>query len=302
MNKTNINSKDKRKMHSSTLYKSMMKAIRISNNSKIYKDIFDRSLLSFSNLTNIDESENNPDSISLSQEIFKVVSFKMQYIDNELKKYQDVISSRLESYKSYITSGEHKRDLSLLLDEARKDLLEQEKKLKQTEKALEQLKKTGKQPEKIMQKEELKSISKEAEILFPIFLKTRKIEALQNAEKLIITCRKLAKDKKYKKAMIYALHIASFIIAMQQSDLLAVAMKGKKFTRNPDKLRAEAQAKAIERKKELLGKGYSPNKANGIVQCEFEQIEEFKNLFFVRKKGKSPECWGVGNWNKFLRI
>lgn len=307
MTKKNLDSKDKRRMHSSLLYKSMMEAIEVFINSKKNEDIFKMNLLSFSHLTNIDESENNTDSISLGQEIFKVESFKVQSIYNELDKYQIFIRSKLESNKSYITKGGYERDLKFLLDYSNKykqgkeiELKQERIKAEQLRKAIEQFKETGEQPEIVMQPEESKHIPEEPEILYPIFLKIKKIEALENAEKKIRICRKLVKGKKYKKAMICALDIASFIIAMQQSDLLPTAMTGKKFIRTPNKLRAEARSKAIKRKKELMDKNkknLSARDANTIVKNEFDSEinNQFTPYLAIVENFKSDD------WKKFLQ-
>jgi len=76
------------------------------------------------------------------------------------------------------------------------------------------------------------------------------------------------------------------------TDALPDAIKGQKFKRSKNELLIEAKAAAIERKKELIKKGYSPTKANGIIQLEFENMAKYKELF---------KDYGVVNWKKFLQ-
>ena len=242
MSKKNLDSKGKSKEHFLLLYNSMVKELEASRGLKIDKMSL---LVPFSNLTNINNIKDNPDSVSSPQEKFKIVSLEEQFLYDELDNYTIFISSMREKYEPYITSGDYKKDNDIIIKAEcehkeklekyieektkgmqyitaeYKKLCELEKTKKDIKKEIERFKTAMEEFEKNMQHNEPgfhPDIT-----LSPIFLKTFKVQSIFSAENMIITCRKLINERNYKDAMIYALHIASFIMQMQESDLLPAA-------------------------------------------------------------------------------
>ena len=244
MSKKNLDSKDKGKVKFSLLYESMTKALYASRGSNIDKMSL---LVPFSSLTNINKIKDNPDSVSATQEKFKIVSLEEQFLYDELGKYKNFISNMREKYEPYIIGGDYKKDNDIIIkaeyekkEKIEKDIEEKEKGMQYITaeyKKLCELKKTKKEIKKEIQKfvtameefeKKMKMQHEEPDFLpdvtlLPVFLKTLKVKAIFDAEKMIIACRKLIDEKNYKDAMIYALHIASFIMQMQESDLLPAA-------------------------------------------------------------------------------
>lgn len=129
-------------------------------------------------------------------------------------------------------------------------------------------------------------------IMIPAWSEQRRTEFIKR-KKLHAKAQKLA-------YCIIAHAAADETLARQSariSEMQPLADKGARFTKEPDALRAEAQAYAHERKRQLIKKK-SKTKANAIIQYELENNDQYKSLFF----GKQGEPWAKTTWRCFLEL
>jgi hypothetical protein len=227
---------------------------------ELSKTLDDGFPLVYSKLADIDEIKNKCE-LSSFMGYNENMSLEVSFLFDELDKYQNHIIKGLRIYKTLKKRKDYQKT---------KDFFEHKIPIR-TEEDI---------------KFHLKTVDN---VVISLVL----LQSIINAGNMIITCKKFIEEENYKDAMIYILHIVRFITYMQESDTIRYIRKGIEFTRTPNKLRAEAKNKAIEQKKELLDKGYSPTKANGILQERFENIPEYEELF---------KDYGTDNWKKFFQI
>lgn len=119
--------------------------------------------------------------------------------------------------------------------------------------------------------------------LFSIFYNIKKIDklAINDEQKELI-----------KSTLERCFNTGKNYMTVTFAEHMPAAIKGQQFNPTSNPLRIAAKTVAIKRKKELLSNGYSSTRANAVVQSEFENMPEYKEIF---------KDYGVTNWKVFLQ-